>query len=96
VVPSLSFFFISEGNTPMRYALIAGVMVASFSTMAFASDPPKPITVTVNPSVSLSGGAKISQTFQAGSVKVADTVQTKTALVVGASLSATAKGFTTP
>ena len=79
----------------MRYALIAGVMVASLGT-AFASDPPRPITVTLNPSISVTGGAKISQTFQAGPVKVANSVQTKTAIVVAASLSASARGFTTP
>jgi hypothetical protein len=80
----------------MRYVLIVGVVAAGLGATAFASEPPKPITVTVNPSVKVTGGAQINASFQAGSVKAGESVGTKTSVVVGASLSASAGGFTTP
>jgi hypothetical protein len=93
----------------MRRLHFAGVVAAIFSGPAFAGSvvpptpptPPTPLstqpqTVSETQSVSMTGGVQVNANIHSGSLGLAESAAVQTTVVIGASQSISAKGFTVP
>jgi hypothetical protein len=92
-------YTLSVKGTHMRQLLLAGATVAVLASPAFAGSPPtpRPIEITVNPTITTTGGGKVNTTIHAGTLTLTESAVVKGSLLVGASLSVSVQtGFTTP
>ena len=82
----------------MRQLLIASAIGVILSASAYANPPqPQPTTITLNPSVTVTGGGTVSKTFTVGPVSRSEFVTLKGSRTVTGSFSVQGpQGFTTP
>jgi hypothetical protein len=92
----------------MRLMFIAGAVAAILAGPAFAGSPPPipptpptppnsaPITVSQTQSVQLATGVQVTANMHTGSLALASSTTLKSNTLLGASLSVSNAGFTTP
>ena len=92
------------GGISMRQLFIAAAMVAILSGQALAGSPSTSqnhpsgptTTIAINPLISVTAGGQVNADLHVGSIAFADSLTLKGTLLVGASLSVSDKGYTTP